>query len=217
MTLRALAAKSVNRNNPRDGSVSPKGEIEPRQLSRDWCRRSRAYPKEGIPGWNVSAVAFTRGGSTQPDGLAKQLERVEPPRLVQFKRCRQPETASIGGSGRLGCQRQAGHPGEEANTLIASASAAEAGLGVVKRRVPCCSVRFRVKARPETNSRLTRVGGGFSVQSLASAVGLQVGQRQKRRSTRRQQEPRARVQDSGSWVAEVGLHASWQCSEMGVV
>jgi len=80
-------------------------------------------PKEGISGQDHALRAFHEG--------------VTHPVLVWAAwfsaACK---SGKLGGSNDKKCQRQAGHPGVEANTLHASASAAEAGKGVVKRHVP---------------------------------------------------------------------------------
>jgi hypothetical protein len=120
--VRALAAKSVNRMTLKTVRMPQKGISTSPYSQRVRCRRLRAFPKEGISGWNRSCRFFTKGGGTQPRSGSNE--------------CGKPEMASILRFGRQRCQRQAVHPGDEANTLIASASAAEAGLGVVKRRVP---------------------------------------------------------------------------------
>lgn len=64
--MRALAAKSVNRMTLKTVRMPQKGICTSPYSQRVRCRRLRAFPKEGISGWNRSCRFFTKGGGTQP-------------------------------------------------------------------------------------------------------------------------------------------------------
>ena len=94
--------------------------------------------------------------------------------LVQLNRCRQPETAKhrrFGTTGVSEASRTSGRRGEYPHRIRVGR---RSGLRRRETPSPLLLRSVRVKARPETNSRVTRVVHEFSVSSLASATVPQV-------------------------------------------
>jgi len=120
LTLRALAAKSVNRNNPRDGSVSSeRGESnlanshEIGAGARGRIRRKASLVGTYLP--SLSREAAVPNLMTRPHCSKETPRKGVTVGLVQLNRCRQPETAKhrrFGTTGVSEASRTSGRRGE---------------------------------------------------------------------------------------------------------
>lgn len=120
MRLRALAAKSVNRNNPRDGSVSSErresnlaNSHEIGAGARGRIRRKASLVGTYLP--SLSREAAVPNLMTRPHCSKETPRKGVTVGLVQLNRCRQPETAKhrrFGTTGVSEASRTSGRRGE---------------------------------------------------------------------------------------------------------
>lgn len=147
--VRTPAAKLADRIYVRDGRPLRKENVLAPRLGDHggWCRRSSAFRKKALrvgPPWRPF---------TMPSWLPSWIvhRRLRP--LVSSGKARWAIDRSV--------RRQAVRPGVEANTFAASVSAAEAGKGAVKRRVPGSLPDGSVRKRIRLERRLRTESAGI--------------------------------------------------------